>query len=368
MDEFAMGSSGENSAFGPTRNPWAQDRVPGGSSSGSAAAVAAGLAYYALGSDTGGSIRQPASLSGCVGFKPTYGRVSRFGLVAFGSSLDQIGPLTRSVRDAALVFQTIAGHDPRDSTSAPLEVPAVTDALVPDLRGLRVGVPQEFFVEGMVDSVRSAVERAIQQLESMGAHVNWEVSLPSTEHALAVYYILAPSEASANLARYDGVKYGYSYTEGQSMWENMEKTRQFGFGDEVKRRIMLGTYALSAGYYDAYYLKAQKVRTLISREFDRAFETNDVLVTPVSPTPAFKLGAKLDDPLQMYLSDICTIPVNIAGLPGISVPCGFAEAPDGTPLPVGVQILAKPFDEMSLFRAAYAYEQATDWHKQHPEL
>jgi aspartyl-tRNA(Asn)/glutamyl-tRNA(Gln) amidotransferase subunit A len=368
MDEFAMGSSGENSAFGPTRNPWARDRVPGGSSSGSAAAVAAGLAYYALGSDTGGSIRQPASLSGIVGFKPTYGRVSRFGLVAFGSSLDQIGPLTRSVRDAALVFQTIAGHDPRDSTSAPLEVPAVTDALVTDLRGLRVGVPQEFFVEGIVDSVRSAVERAIQQLESMGAQVNWEVSLPSTEHALAVYYILAPSEASANLARYDGVKYGYSYTEGQSMWENMEKTRQYGFGDEVKRRIMLGTYALSAGYYDAYYLKAQKVRTLIRREFDRAFETHDVLVTPVSPTPAFMLGAKLDDPLQMYLSDICTIPVNIAGLPGISVPCGFAEAPDGTRLPVGVQILAKPFDEMSLFRAAYAYEQATDWHKQHPPL
>jgi aspartyl-tRNA(Asn)/glutamyl-tRNA(Gln) amidotransferase subunit A len=363
-----MGSSGENSAFGPTRNPWARDRVPGGSSSGSAAAVAAGMAYYALGSDTGGSIRQPASLSGIVGFKPTYGRVSRFGLVAFGSSLDQIGPLTRSVRDAALVFQAIAGHDPRDSTSAPLEVPAVTDALVPDLRGLRVGVPQEFFVEGMVDSVRSAVERAIQQLESMGAEVDWEVSLPSTGHAVAVYYILAPSEASANLARYDGVKYGYSFTEGESMWENMEKTRQHGFGDEVKRRIMLGTYALSAGYYDAYYLKAQKVRTLISHEFDRAFETHDVLVTPVSPTPAFKLGAKLDDPLQMYLSDICTIPVNIAGLPGISVPCGFAEAPDGTPLPVGVQILAKPFDEMSLFRAAYAYEQSTDWHKQHPAV
>ena len=368
MDEFAMGSSGENSAFGPTRNPWAQDRVPGGSSSGSAAAVAAGLAYYALGSDTGGSIRQPASLSGVVGFKPTYGRVSRFGLVAFGSSLDQIGPLTRSVRDAALVFEAIAGHDRRDSTSAPLEVPAISDALVPDLRGLRVGVPQEFFVEGIVDSVRSAVERAIQQLESMGAQVNWEVSLPSTEHALAVYYILAPSEASANLARYDGVKYGYSYTEGEGMWDNMEKTRQFGFGDEVKRRIMLGTYALSAGYYDAYYLKAQKVRTLICAEFDRAFEAHDVLVTPVSPTPAFKLGAKLDDPLQMYLSDICTIPVNIAGLPGISVPGGFAEAPDGTPLPSGVQILAKPFDEMSLFRAAYAFEQATDWHKQHPEV
>jgi aspartyl-tRNA(Asn)/glutamyl-tRNA(Gln) amidotransferase subunit A len=368
MDEFAMGSSGENSAFGPTRNPWDRERVPGGSSAGSAAAVASGMAYYALGSDTGGSIRQPASLSGVVGFKPTYGRVSRYGLVAFASSLDQIGPFTRSVRDAALVFEAIAGHDRRDSTSAPLAVPSLAGSLTGDLRGLRVGVPQEFFVEGMVDSVRSAVERAIQQLESMGAQVNWEVSLPSTEHALAVYYILAPSEASANLARYDGVKYGYSYSEGESMWENMEKTRQVGFGDEVKRRIMLGTYALSAGYYDAYYLKAQKVRTLICREFDRAFDTHDVLITPVSPTPAFKLGAKLDDPLQMYLSDICTIPVNIAGLPGISVPCGFADAPDGTPLPVGVQILAKPFDEPSLFRAAYAYEQATDWHRQHPAV
>jgi len=364
MDEFAMGSSGENSAFGPTHNPWALDRVPGGGAGGGAA----GMAYYALGSDTGGSIRQPAALSGVVGFKPTYGRVSRFGLVAFGSSLDQIGPLTRSVRDAALVFEAIAGYDPRDSTSAQLELPDISGSLAVDLRGLRVGVPQEFLVEGMVDSVRSAVEGVIQQLESMGAQVDWEVSLPSTVHALAVYYILAPSEASANLARYDGVKYGYSYTEGQSMWENMEKTRQYGFGDEVKRRIMLGTYALSAGYYDAYYLKAQKVRTLICHEFDRAFETHDVLVTPVSPTPAFKLGAKLDDPLQMYLSDICTIPVNIAGLPGISVPCGFAEAPDGTRLPVGVQILAKPFDEVSLFRAAHAYEQATEWHKEWPPL
>ncbi|MDP2674524.1 MAG: Asp-tRNA(Asn)/Glu-tRNA(Gln) amidotransferase subunit GatA [Dehalococcoidia bacterium] len=368
MDEFAMGSSGENSAFGPTRNPWAQDRVPGGSSSGSAAAVAAGLAYYALGSDTGGSIRQPASLSGIVGFKPTYGRVSRFGLVAFGSSLDQIGPLTRSVRDAALVFQTIAGHDPRDSTSARLEVPAVTDALVPDLRGLRVGVPREYFVEGMDEDVRNAVDAAANCMRDLGAEIDREVSLPSTGHAVAVYYIIAPSEASANLARYDGVKYGYSYTEGEGMWDNMEKTRQFGFGDEVKRRIMLGTYALSAGYYDAYYLKAQKVRTLIRREFDAVFEDHDVLVMPVSPTPAFRLGEKTDDPLHMYLSDICTIPVNIAGLPGISVPCGFSTAPDGAKLPIGLQILAKPFDEPSLFRAAYAYEQATDWHKQHPEL
>jgi aspartyl-tRNA(Asn)/glutamyl-tRNA(Gln) amidotransferase subunit A len=368
MDEFAMGSSGENSAFGPTHNPWALDRVPGGSSSGSAAAVAAGMAHYALGSDTGGSIRQPAALCGVVGLKPTYGRVSRYGLVAFASSLDQIGPFARSVRDLALVFQAIAGYDQRDSTSAPVEVPDIATALKHDLRGLRVGVPQEYFVEGMDDSVRRAVETAIGHLQSLGAEVDWEVSLPSTPHALAVYYIIAPSEASANLARYDGVKYGYSYTEGDSMWENMEKTRQHGFGDEVKRRIMLGTYALSAGYYDAYYLKALKVRTLIRREFDAAFKDHDVLVTPVSPTPAFKIGEKIDDPLQMYLSDVCTIPVNIAGLPGISVPCGFAEAPDGSRLPIGLQILAKPFDEASLFRAAYAYEQSTDWHRQFPPL
>jgi aspartyl-tRNA(Asn)/glutamyl-tRNA(Gln) amidotransferase subunit A len=368
MDEFAMGSSGENSAFGPTANPWALDRVPGGSSSGSAAAVAAGMAPYALGSDTGGSIRQPGSLTGVVGFKPTYGRVSRFGLVAFGSSLDQIGPLTRSVRDAALVFEAIAGHDPRDATSAPMDVPTITDALITDLRGLRIGVPREYFVEGMDDDVRRAVDAAIGEMERLGAEVDRDVSLPSTDHALAVYYIIAPSEASANLARYDGVKYGYSYTEGESMWENMEKTRQFGFGDEVKRRIMLGTYALSAGYYDAYYLKAQRVRTLIRREFDAAFEDHDVLVAPVSPTPAFKMGEKVNDPLQMYLSDVCTIPVNIAGLPGISVPCGFSQADDGAKLPIGVQVLAKPFDEPTLFRVAHAYEQATDWHKQHPEL
>ncbi len=368
MDEFAMGSSGENSAFGPTHNPWALDRVPGGSSSGSAAAVAAGMAFYALGSDTGGSIRQPACLSGIVGFKPTYGRVSRFGLVAFGSSLDQIGPLTRSVRDAALTFQVIAGHDSRDSTSAALDVPAVTEALVPDLNGLRVGVPREYFVEGMDDDVRRAVDAAVDRMAALGAEVNRDVSLPSTNHALAVYYIIAPSEASANLARYDGVKYGYSFSEGESMWENMEKTREFGFGEEVKRRIMLGTYALSAGYYDAYYLKAQKVRTLIRREFDAAFQDHDVLVMPVSPTTAFPLGAKVDDPLQMYLNDVFTIPANIAGLPGISLPCGFSERPDGPHLPIGVQIVAKPFDEPSLFRAAYAYEQATEWHKRHPEL
>jgi aspartyl-tRNA(Asn)/glutamyl-tRNA(Gln) amidotransferase subunit A len=369
MDEFAMGSSGENSAFGATSNPWALDRVPGGSSAGSAAAVAAGMAYYALGSDTGGSIRQPASLSGVVGLKPTYGRVSRYGLVAFASSLDQIGPFTRSVKDAALVFQAIAGHDAQDSTSAPVDVPDIAASLQePDLRGLRVGVPMEYFVEGMDDQVREAVIGAINQLVSLGAEVDWEVSLPSTGQALAVYYIIAPSEASANLARYDGVKYGYAYTEGANMWEDMEKTRQFGFGDEVKRRIMLGTYALSAGYYDAYYLRAQKVRTLIRREFDTAFEKHDVLVAPVSPTPAFKIGEKTGDPLQMYLSDVCTLPVNIAGLPGISVPCGFATADDAARLPIGLQIIAKPFDEATLFRVAHAYEQSTSWHRERPEL
>jgi len=369
MDEFAMGSSGENSAFGPTANPWALDRVPGGSSSGSAAAVASGMAYYALGSDTGGSIRQPASLSGVVGLKPTYGRVSRYGLVAFASSLDQIGPFARSVRDAALVFEAIAGHDARDSTSAPVELPKISESLAEtDLKGLQVGVPMEYFVEGMDEAVRQSVTGAINQLASLGADVDWEVSLPSTGHALAVYYIIAPSEASANLARYDGVKYGYAYTEGASMWEDMEKTRQYGFGDEVKRRIMLGTYALSAGYYDAYYLKAQKVRTLIRREFDAAFEKYDVLVAPVSPTPAFRIGEKTGDPLQMYLSDVCTLPVNIAGLPGISLPCGFAQARDGARLPIGLQIIAKPFDEATLFRAAYAYEQSTSWHREQPPI
>jgi aspartyl-tRNA(Asn)/glutamyl-tRNA(Gln) amidotransferase subunit A len=368
MDEFAMGSSGENSAYGPTHNPWALDRVPGGSSAGSAAAVASGMAYYALGSDTGGSIRQPAALSGVVGLKPTYGRVSRFGLVAFASSLDQIGPFTRSVRDAALVFEAIAGHDQRDSTSAEISVPSIADTLGGDLKGLRVGVPREYFVDGMDASVRKAVEGAIKQMAALGAEVDTEVSLPSTDLGVAVYYIIAPSEASSNLARYDGVKYGFSYQDGANMWENMEKTRQLGFGEEVKRRIMVGTYALSAGYYDAYYLKAQQIRTLIRREFDAAFEKYDVLVTPVSPTPAFKIGEKVDDPLLMYLNDVCTIPVNIAGLPGISLPCGFATAPDGARLPIGVQILARPFDEATLFRTAFAYEQSTDWHKQFPPL
>jgi aspartyl-tRNA(Asn)/glutamyl-tRNA(Gln) amidotransferase subunit A len=367
MDEFAMGSSGENSAYGPTCNPWAPDRVPGGSSAGSAAAVAAGMAHFALGSDTGGSIRQPASLSGVVGMKPTYGRVSRYGLIAFGSSLDQVGPFTRSVKDAALVFEAIAGYDSRDSTSAPMEVPDIAAVLnESDLKGLRIGVPREYFVEGMDPQVREKVASAINQLIALGAEVDWELSLPSTPHALAVYYIIAPSEASANLARYDGVKYGYAYTDGSSMWEDMEKTRQHGFGAEVKRRIMLGTYALSAGYYDAYYLKAQKVRTLIRREFDEAFANYDVIVAPVSPTPAFKLGEKVDDPLQMYLSDVCTIPVNIAGLPGISVPCGFVTADDGARLPVGLQVIARPFDEATMFRVAHSYEQATGWRRERP--
>ncbi|MEX0683076.1 MAG: Asp-tRNA(Asn)/Glu-tRNA(Gln) amidotransferase subunit GatA [Dehalococcoidia bacterium] len=368
QDEFAMGSSGENSAYGATHNPWALDRVPGGSSAGSAAAVSSGMSYYALGTDTGGSVRQPAALSGVVGLKPTYGRVSRFGLIAFGSSLDQIGPFGRSVRDVATVFQAIAGPDQRDSTSAPVEVPDFAPSMGEDIKGVRVGVPREYFVEGMDSDVRESVLAAIRQLESLGANVDTEVRLPSTGHAVSVYYIIAPSEASANLARFDGVKYGFSYQVGSSMWENMERTRQFGFGEEVKRRIMLGTYALSAGYYDAYYLKAQKVRTLIRREFDEAFKDHDVLVAPVAPTPAFKIGEKTDDPLQMYLNDVCTIPVSIAGLPAISVPCGFATAPDGARLPIGLQIIARPFDEAMLFRVAHAYEQATSWHNEFPPL
>ena len=362
MDEFAMGSSTENSAFFPTHNPWDLDRVPGGSSGGSAAAVAAGETVYALGSDTGGSIRQPAGFCSVVGFKPTYGRVSRYGLVAFASSLDQIGPLTKDVTDCALVMNAISGYDSRDSTSAPQPVPDYTQCLDGNIRGLRIGVPREYFVEGMQAEVAAAIKTAIGQLEELGAEIDWEVSLPHTPYALAVYYIIAPSEASANLARYDGVKYGFSY-QAPSMWESMEKTRQHGFGAEVKRRIMLGTYALSAGYYDAYYLKAQKVRTLIRREFDQAFEKYDVLVTPTSPTVPFRIGEKVDDPLQMYLSDVCTMPVNIAGLPAISIPAGFAEG-----LPIGLQIISKPFGEEAILKVAYAYEQATDWHKRKPNI
>ena len=363
MDEFAMGSSTENSAYFTTHNPWNLDCVPGGSSGGSAASVAADETIYALGSDTGGSIRQPAGFCGVVGLKPTYGRVSRFGLVAFASSLDQIGPLTKDTTDCAIVLNTIAGHDKRDSTTVPLAVPDYTKALKSGINGLRIGVPREYLVEGMQAGVHQTIEAAITQFEKLGAKVDRNVSLPNTKYGLAAYYILAPSEASANLARYDGVKYGYSYRDTTNVWEAMQKTRQFGFGAEVKRRIMLGTYALSAGYYDAYYLKAQKVRTLIKRDFERAFETYDVLVTPTSPTVAFKIGEKADDPLQMYLSDVCTLPINIAGVPAISIPAGFVDG-----LPVGMQFIGKHFAEETLLRAAYAYEQATPWHKQKPAL
>jgi aspartyl-tRNA(Asn)/glutamyl-tRNA(Gln) amidotransferase subunit A len=362
LDEFAMGSSTENSAFFTTLNPWDLERVPGGSSGGPAAAVAAGECLYALGSDTGGSIRQPAALCGVVGLKPTYGLVSRYGLVAFASSLDQIGPLTREVTDAALVLNAIAGHDSRDSTSIDLEAPDYTRALGKEIRGLRVGVPGEYFIEGMDPEVERSVRDAVQVLEGLGAVVE-ETSLPHTSYALAVYYIIAPSEASTNLARYDGVKYGYSAREASNMWDALEKTRQEGFGPEVKRRIMLGTYALSAGYYDAYYLKAQKVRTLIRREFEEAFKRFDVLATPTSATVAFRLGERTDDPVQMYLSDIFTMPANIAGIPAISVQAGMVNG-----LPVGLQLMAPHLGEETLLRAAYAYEQATDWHTRFPDL
>ena len=363
MDEFAMGSSTENSAFFPTHNPWNLSRVPGGSSGGSAAAVAAGEVIYALGSDTGGSIRQPAGFCSVTGLKPTYGRVSRYGLVAFASSLDQIGPLTQDVTDCALVLNAIAGYDNRDSTSVPYPIPDYTQCLTTDLNGLCIGVPKEYFVEGMQAEVKTAMQVAINKLEELGARVEWEISLPHTPYALAVYYIIAPSEASANLARYDGVKYGFSYQDTDSMWEALEKTRQYGFGAEVKRRIMLGTYALSAGYYDAYYLKAQKVRTLIRREFDQAFEKYDALITPTSPTVPFKIGEKVDDPVQMYLSDVCTLPINIAGLPAISIPAGFADG-----LPIGMQIIGKPFGEETILKIAHAYQQSTEWHKKKPPV
>ena len=363
MDEFAMGSSNEHSAFFPTHNPWDLSRVPGGSSGGSAVAVSTDECIYALGSDTGGSIRQPAGFCSVVGLKPTYGRVSRFGLVAFASSLDQIGPITKDVTDGALVMNAIAGHDNRDSTSVLYPVPDHTQQLLPDIKGLRIGIPREYFVEGMQEEVRVALESAISKLEELGAEIDWEVSLPYTKYALAVYYVLAPSEASANLARYDGVKYGFSEQDASNVIETTEKTRQVGFGPEVKRRIMLGTYALSAGYYDAYYVKAQKVRTLIKQEFEKAFEKYDALVTPTSPIVPFELGEKLEDPMQMYLSDVCTLPTNIAGIPAISIPAGFADK-----LPIGMQIMGKPFSEDMLLRIAFAYEQATEWYKRKPPL
>jgi aspartyl-tRNA(Asn)/glutamyl-tRNA(Gln) amidotransferase subunit A len=363
MDEFAMGSSCEHSAFQPTRNPWDVTRIPGGSSGGSAAAVAAGLCPGTLGSDTGGSIRQPASLCGVVGMKPTYGRVSRYGLVAFASSLDQIGPFARTVEDAALLCNVICGHDPLDSTSVPEEIPDFTGRLGHDIKGVKIGLPREYFIEGMESGVEQSVRQAVSDLESLGAEVV-EISLPHTEYAMAVYYVVATAEASSNLARYDGVQYGYRAENTENIIEMYSKTRSQGFGKEVKCRIMLGTYALSAGFYDAYYLKALKVRTLVRQDFTRAFENVDVIATPTSPMVAFKSGSKLDDPLQMYLCDVLTIPCNLAGIPGISLPCGITD--EG--LPVGLQLLAADFDEARMFQVAHAYEQSRDWWKQTPDV
>ena len=363
MDEFAMGSSTENSGFFVTKNPWDLERIPGGSSGGSAAAVAAGECIAALGSDTGGSIRQPAACCGVVGLKPTYGRVSRYGLVAFASSLDQIGPLTKDVTDTAILLNVIAGHDPKDSTSADIAVPDFTKALKKDVKGMKVGIPKEYFIEGMDPEVEKAVRDAVKTLEGLGAKV-MEVSLPHTGYAVATYYILATSEASSNLARYDGVKYGFRAQGAKDLLDMYVKSRSQGFGPEVKRRIMLGTYALSAGYYEAYYKKGQQVRTLIKRDFDEAFKQVDVIATPTAPTAAFKIGEKSADPLQMYLSDIFTISVNLAGIPGISIPCGFTK----TNLPIGLQLLGRHFDEESVLHAAFAYEQATEWHKKRAKL
>ena len=363
MDEFAMGSSTENSAFFTTRNPWDTSRIPGGSSGGSAAAVAADECIASLGSDTGGSIRQPAALCGCVGFKPTYGRVSRYGLVAFASSLDQIGPFTKNARDAALVLRTISGHDERDSTSIPETVPDYVAALDGNIRGLKIGLPREYFISGLSKEVSDAVNAAVKKLQELGAEIV-EISLPHTEYAAATYYIIAPAEASANLARFDGIRYG-ARVNGADPIELYSKTRGQGFGAEVKRRIILGTYVLSSGYYDAFYLRAQKVRTLIRQDFTRAFENVDAIVTPTTPTPAFKVGEKSDDPIQMYLSDVFTISCNLAGNCGISVPCGFSANPK---LPIGLQLLGKPFGEATILKIAHAYEQSTDWHKQKPPL
>lgn len=362
MDEFAMGSSTENSAFFPTRNPWDPERVPGGSSGGSAAAVLSGEAVCALGSDTGGSIRQPASFCGAVGIKPTYGAVSRFGLIAFASSLDQIGAFSRDVTDCALMLNVICGHDHMDSTSARFGVPDYTGYLNADIRGIKIGVPGEYMAEGIDAGVRGRIEEALALLESLGAVVEY-TSLPHSEYALPTYYLIAPAEASSNLARYDGVRYGFRAKDAVDVIDMFMKTRSRGFGPEVKRRIMLGTYSLSAGYYDAYYLKALKVRTLIKEDFDRAFKKYDLLISPVSPTTAFRIGEKTDDPLQMYLSDICTISVNLAGIPGLSIPCGFADG-----MPVGLQLMGSHFSEGTLLRAAYAFEQNTRYYEMFPEI
>lgn len=362
MDEFAMGGSTENSAYHVTHNPWNLDCVPGGSSGGSAAAVAAGTAIWALGSDTGGSIRQPASFCGVVGMKPTYGRVSRYGLVAYASSLDQIGPLTRDVTDCAHLLNIIAGHDEMDSTSSAAEVPDYTKALVKDVKGLKIGLPKEYFVEGMDPEVEQAVRTAIKKYEELGAEVV-EISLPHTEYAISTYYLIAPAEAATNLERYDGVSYG-ERVDGEDLVQMMTNTRDEKFGEEVKRRIMIGNYALSAGYYDAYYLKALKVRTLVQQDYTEAFKKVDVIMAPTAPTPAFKIGEMIADPLQMYLQDVCTVPLNLAGLPGISIPCGKSSKG----LPIGLQIIGKPLAEETLIRTAYTYEQSQDYHKQMPEL
>ncbi len=367
QDEFAMGSSTENSRFFVTHNPWDLERVPGGSSGGSAAAVAADETLFALGTDTGGSVRQPASLTNTVGLRPTYGRVSRFGIIAFASSLDQVGPLTKDVRDCATILGIIAGYDPHESTSVNQPVPdyeatlAAASGSAP-LFGLKVGVPREYFVAGIQKGVEIAVRAAINKLEELGATTR-EVTLPHTDYSLSTYYLIAPAEASANLARYDGVKYGYRAPDGDEMWQVMKETRGEGFGAEVKRRIMLGTYALSAGYYDAYYLKAQKVRTLIKQDFDQALQDVDVIVGPTSPSVAFKIGERVDDPLQMYLADVFTLAQALAGIPAISIPCGFADG-----LPVGLQLMGRAFDETHILQVAYAYEQATDWHTRKPSV
>lgn len=362
LDEFAMGSSTEHSAFGATNNPWDIDRVPGGSSGGPAAGVAASECFISLGSDTGGSIRQPAALCGIVGMKPTYGLVSRYGLIAFGSSLDQVGPFARDVRDSADTLSVISGHDRRDSTSLDAPAQDFSSSLTGDISGMKLGVPREYLVDGMEPGVKAAFEKSLETLEGLGATLE-EVSLPLTDQALAVYYIIAPSEASANLARYDGFKYGNAVNDVPTAWDVMDQTREQGFGPEVKRRILIGAYALSAGYYDAYYKKAQQVRTLIRREFAQTFEKFDALVTPTSPTVAFKSGEKMDDPVAMYLSDVCTIPVNIAGLPAISVPGGMSEG-----LPVGLQLIGPQMGDGTVLRVAHAYEQATEWHKLKPGI
>jgi aspartyl-tRNA(Asn)/glutamyl-tRNA(Gln) amidotransferase subunit A len=362
LDEFAMGSSTENSGLFTTRNPWDLDRVPGGSSGGSAAAVAARMVPGSFGSDTGGSIRQPAALCGIVGVKPTYGRVSRYGLIAYASSLDQIGPFARTVGDAALLLQAVVGHDPLDATSAPLEAPDLVGALTGDVRGLRIGVPKEYFAEGVAPEIQTAIQKALDVYRELGATVE-ECSTPHVEYALASYYIIAPAEASSNLARYDGIRYGIRSDEASDVIGMFETTRDLGFGDEVKHRIMLGTYALSAGYYDAYYEKALRVRTLVKRDLDRCWENFDVLVTPTSPEVAFRIGEKANDPLAMKLADICTLPINLAGTCAASIPCGFQNG-----LPIGMQLIGRPFDEATMLRAAHAYEQATDWRKQAPEL